>query len=361
MKRILLIVAIMAASFTSFAQVGIGTTDPQGTLDLVATDNGLILTRVATTGSVTTPINGMIVYDVSAKCFKGYQDGSWTDCGLMLNAAAAASTAVLAQIGLEADAAGTVPSVVTVADLNTILPALTGVLSANETAYQDYIDANPTLFASPATQAEVQAAITAVNIAGKDTTTAVVELAGTGGRIWMDRNLGATQVATSSTDPAAYGDLYQWGRAKDGHESSTSAITATTVTSADPGNGDFITAGVGTGYNWTNFAGEDGLWQAGLNDPCPIGYRIPTEAELSAELGSFSTNNATGAFTALKLPLSGYRADSNGTLYEVGISGYYWLSTVSGISAGSLAFYSSSAVIGNNNRAFGFSVRCLKE
>jgi hypothetical protein len=29
------------------------------------------------------------------------------------------------------------------------------------------------------------------------------------GRIWMDRNLGATQVATSPTDEKAYGDLYQ--------------------------------------------------------------------------------------------------------------------------------------------------------
>jgi hypothetical protein len=34
----------------------------------------------------------------------------------------------------------------------------------------------------------------------------------------MDRNLGASQVATSSTDPASYGDLYQWGRPADGHQ-----------------------------------------------------------------------------------------------------------------------------------------------
>ena len=40
----------------------------------------------------------------------------------------------------------------------------------------------------------------------------------TTGRVWMDRNLGATQVATSSTDEAGYGDLYQWGRRKDGHQ-----------------------------------------------------------------------------------------------------------------------------------------------
>lgn len=38
------------------------------------------------------------------------------------------------------------------------------------------------------------------------------------GLIWMDKNLGASQVATSSTDAASYGDLYQWGRAAEGHQ-----------------------------------------------------------------------------------------------------------------------------------------------
>jgi hypothetical protein len=41
------------------------------------------------------------------------------------------------------------------------------------------------------------------------------------GKVWLDRNLGARQVCTSSTDAACFGDLYQWGRAKDGHESGT--------------------------------------------------------------------------------------------------------------------------------------------
>jgi uncharacterized protein (TIGR02145 family) len=74
------------------------------------------------------------------------------------------SQTVLAQIGTEADDPDAVPSVVTVAQLNTITPALTGVTAGNETAYQEYIDANPADFSSPATQAEVQAMITAVNV-----------------------------------------------------------------------------------------------------------------------------------------------------------------------------------------------------
>lgn len=38
------------------------------------------------------------------------------------------------------------------------------------------------------------------------------------GRVWLDRNLGASQVCTSLDDEACYGDYYQWGRAADGHE-----------------------------------------------------------------------------------------------------------------------------------------------
>lgn len=38
------------------------------------------------------------------------------------------------------------------------------------------------------------------------------------GRTWEDRNLGADHVASSVTDYTAYGSLFQWGRAADGHE-----------------------------------------------------------------------------------------------------------------------------------------------
>jgi len=48
-------------------------------------------------------------------------------------------------------------------------------------------------------------------------------------KIWLDRNLGATQVATGSTDTASYGDLYQWGRPFDGHQSRTSLTHSDTL------------------------------------------------------------------------------------------------------------------------------------
>ena len=71
----------------------------------------------------------------------------------------------------------------------------------------------------------------------------------TTGKTWMDRNLGASQVATSSTDAAAYGDLYQWGRGADGHQIRTSGTTATLSSTDQPGNGNFILA-PNSPYDW---------------------------------------------------------------------------------------------------------------
>ena len=66
----------------SFAQVGIGTATatPGAILELEAADKALLLTRVANTAAVTTPVNGMMVYDISTNCIKGYQNGAWTGC-----------------------------------------------------------------------------------------------------------------------------------------------------------------------------------------------------------------------------------------------------------------------------------------
>lgn len=185
----------------------------------------------------------------------------------------------------------------------------------------------------------------------------------TTGEIWMDRNLGASQVATSSTDAAAYGDLYQWGRAADGHESRTSGTTSTLATSDTPGHGNFITNGSSSPYDWRN-PQNDNLWQgvSGTNNPCPSGYRLPTEAEWQAERTSWSSNNAAGAFASpLKLPVAGYRNYSDGSLDAVGSSGYYWSSAVGGAGSRFLFFNSSGAGMNSYSRAYGFSVRCLKD
>jgi uncharacterized protein (TIGR02145 family) len=294
MKKVLLCAAFIAASFTSIAQVGVGTTTPEAALDVVSTNSGVLLPRVANIAAVTTPVNGMLIYDELRNCFKGFENGAWTSCF--------------------SDQAGP-----------------TDVVSST-------------------------------------------------GRTWMDRNLGATEVATSSQDFASYGDLYQWGRAADGHQvivrdaatpangstppDGSSGNTSTTVTSATAGHGDFVlgdsTAGVDN--NWTNFTEENTLWQAGLNDPCPTGYRIPTETELNNERLEWSSFNTTGAIDSpLKLPLAGSRGTSSGTLSNVGSIGNYWSSTVNSPNSRGLGFGSLNARMYSYNRAYGNSVRCIKD
>ena len=184
----------------------------------------------------------------------------------------------------------------------------------------------------------------------------------TTGKIWMDRNLGASQVANSSTDAASYGDLYQWGRGADGHQLRTSATTTTLSSLDQPGNGNFILA-PNSPYDWRS--PQNGiLWQgvAGINNPCPTGYRIPTETEWEGERLSWSSNNPAGAFASpLKLPWAGGRNTTIGQLYNVGTYGMYWSSTVSGNESNLLFFRGDTASMFNSYRALGKSVRCIKD
>jgi uncharacterized protein (TIGR02145 family) len=60
--------------------------------------------------------------------------------------------------------------------------------------------------------------------------------------------------------------------------------------------------------------------------------------------------------------VAGYRGFGIGSLFNVGYSGYYWSSTVSGTYyAYSLTFFSYNASLFVDSRAFGCSVRCLKD
>ena len=183
----------------------------------------------------------------------------------------------------------------------------------------------------------------------------------TTGKIWMDRNLGASQVATSSTDQNAYGDLYQWGRRADGHQCRTSPTTATLSSVDQPAHGNFIIA-PSAPYDWRSPQNVN-LWQGvnGVNNPCPSGYRLPNDAELTAEHQSWGQQNSLGAFASpLKWTLTGYRDGSLGSFGGVGTDGNYWSSAVSSTASRYLIFYSSGLIMLGYGRSHGLSVRCIK-
>jgi hypothetical protein len=182
------------------------------------------------------------------------------------------------------------------------------------------------------------------------------------GKTWMDRNLGANQVAINQMDTASWGSLFQWGRAADGHQCRNSANMVQLSSVSQPSHGNFIIFPSHPPYDWRT-PQEASLWQgvSGLNNPCPNGYRLPTESEINAERLSWSSNNAAGAFgSPLKLPFTGSRSHSNGNIFLEGSHGVYWTNTAAPMYSKSLVFEASSSYIGDNSRGNGLAVRCIK-
>jgi len=184
------------------------------------------------------------------------------------------------------------------------------------------------------------------------------------GKCWMDRNLGASRVATAYNDSQAYGDLFQWGRLDDGHQDRTSATTTATSSTDDPGHSNFI-YGMGDPYDWRD-PQNDNLWQGNgaINDPCPPGWRIPTSAEWDTEQASWSSRNYDGAFASpLKLTAAGLRVYTPEfvVVLAAGDHGIYWSSSVLGTSAYYLIFDGYGASSASADRASGMSVRCIKD
>ena len=187
-------------------------------------------------------------------------------------------------------------------------------------------------------------------------------------RTWMDRNMGASRAATSLNDPLSYGDLYQWGRGKDGHQLRTSDTTSALSTSPQPDHDLFITTMSYQG-DWLSTPSNT-LWQGvdGENNPCPEGFRLPTIAEWEDEVESWNNNGGIPAFaSAMKLSMAGGRIYYDGTKDVVGITGMYWTSTV--VNSNALVFLVAVGFDGNYTgtleegveRANGHSVRCIKD
>jgi hypothetical protein len=196
-----------------------------------------------------------------------------------------------------------------------------------------------------------------------DTATVVLDVLNpTTGKTWMDRNLGARRAATGITDTDAYGDLYQWGRRADGHQCRNSLTTNVLSFTERPEHGFFIKPS-GTPFNWLVSQNPD-LWQGtnGVNNPCPQGYRVPAAVEIEEEFQSWSSPGLTGGFASPLKWVSGGIRSLDGSLAVLGSSGVYWTSSVAVSNNSTLVLAGlNTATLNVLNRAYGFSVRCLKK
>lgn len=229
-------------------------------------------------------------------------------------------------------------------------------------------------------QGAIGAEITTVTFTynGQEVSYGIIESSVTG-RKWLDRNLGAPNTPTAYNDWANYGDLFQWGRAADGHQlinrgatnSETTGVNSTTTTlssSDNPGHSLFI-SNISDPFDWRS-SKNDNLWQglAGINNPCPEGWRIPTKDEWLAENAGSAINTIEDAFAHLKITLTGQRRWDNGSIDGVTSYGEYWSSTVvvGGFFPGNAMgakWYTIDVggILNEDGRAGGKACRCIKD
>ena len=195
---------------------------------------------------------------------------------------------------------------------------------------------------------------------------------GADGKCWLDRNLGASEVATAVDDYKAYGSLFQWGRLADGHQlitwtNSTTGTgvygtTATLSTTTTPVNSLFITSSSGN-YDWMS-SSTNSLWQgvSGTNNPCPTGFYVPTIAEWATLAASSSiTSLATAYSSALKITANGGQHYYSSLFNMGGSFAYYWSSSISGVNTYYLILSTAVNTTLATPRGNGFPVRCVSD
>ncbi len=174
------------------------------------------------------------------------------------------------------------------------------------------------------------------------------------GRCWLDRNLGAKEVAKTPDDKYGFGDYYQWGRLMDGHQDKNSITTYLLSEIDNPGCSCFMTSTTPP-YDW-HVPQNDRLWNKRNNNPCPAGWRVASKSDFDILL-----SNCSDLFSSpLKIPASGYRDGATGKISNTGTKIMLWTSDTSDEKAYFLLSDKKQKKIKKLTRANGLPVRCVR-
>jgi hypothetical protein len=156
----------------------------------------------------------------------------------------------------------------------------------------------------------------------------------------------------------------EWERLANYDCDPSSAATATRITGITT-----TAAGVGKAYTWVPVNCKNGTCVPCIDWTSTGGYNSGYAVYKTSDLSGVTLNATVDLLTlaqapVLFLPAAGYRSYTLGGLNFVGNYGLYWSSGVDGTHGRLLTFYRTyvnPTPGSDNNRAYGFSVRCVAD
>jgi hypothetical protein len=378
---------------------------PSALLDIESTNQGFLLPRLtqAQRDSIVNPATGLMIFNTTTFCLDlnvgsaaGLPHWRSLDCRAAVSSLDCSGAVVTGLLYQGKPATGVSVSLAYTGGNEGGYPgqsiSSTGVSGLTATLAGGSVNhgAGTLNFAITGTPSAVGTASFAINIGGQSCTlnlsviTCGAYVTPFAFKEFMCHNLAAANTLADPFQPSweITGGYWQWGRK--GPDPSAWLNTNTEHFRHGPTGPDAAQANDGpfSGWGYSNAPGSQ--WPLD-EDPCPPGYTIPWEYDwydiiannpISYVGGWFSssTNYSSGIFfgPGLMLPAAGYRDPFNeGMLFDRGYIGYYWCYTApydpNEEFAYNLSFYDNP---GNYTepqindffyRAYGFSVRCMKQ